>query len=992
MIDPVDAVSARSARIFVSYARADVAFADQLATALTIRGYDVLIDHQSLPSLEDWRRELLVLIRKADTVVFIVSPSSVASAVCKWEVDQMAVLKKRLAPVVFERVANDSVPTDITKINYLFFDPPNDFEAQADALARALSTDVAWWHEHTRLVELAGRWEHDGRPESHLLRSGAITVAQSWASRRPDRAQIPEVLFELLDASLGKEQHDREELTKREHRISQRNQHVIALEAARAQEKRRHTSSMRLALAGEPTDDELARGILPEQNRRARLAAAAHASLNVACLTGHSARISRASFSPDGSRIVTVSADTTARLWHTTSGAEIAKLPHEDAVGIGIFSPDGSKLATATFNAVRIWDGHTGAERGFSVGGGWILSANFSPDSSKLLFTSQSGQLSIFDFRTGTVKSPFRGERFYRAAYSPDGKYLLACSNTEMQLWRLPSMEFVTAFPRKGMLYDVDFSADGTKLLTASDFSAWQWDTATGAELGHVTHKHTVHSAKFCLDGSRILTASSDGTSRLWNAATGLEILRIDHNESVVSAEFSPCGRLAVTASNDGLGRLWHLASSIELARYAHNAPVSSASFSADGGHVITASADGCARLWEVASTAEIYRFGTGNRYGSQGSSAAFSPDGTQVLTAFNGARLWDVESGVERAKFSHDGEVVHGAFSRDGNRIVTASMDGTARLWDPVSGKEHARFAHAGFVKCAKFSPDGTRIVTATSDRQRLDPGYDWITVAEDHAAHIWDIASGSKALSLVHDDGLSWASFSPNGVLVITASWDKTARIWDAITGKELTRFPHESGVSCAAISANGSLLLTASSKTARLWNLDTCAELARFAHDDDVNGASFNPDGRRIVTSSRDKSVRLWDVATLTELARFDHDDEVRCAEFNADSSILVTACETSNSAARLWSVIWLANLHGESLARAVAKSRLVGESCLTDGETRFLHPLLGDTISDVTSRWLTPSTDEANINSAIAQWRRHRVMALALARNDWTVRAK
>jgi hypothetical protein len=135
-------------------------------------------------------------------VVFIVSPRSIASKVCAWEVEQMAVLDKRLAPVVLERVGNDKIPTDITRINYLFFDLPNDFEAQAEELARALATDIAWLHEHTRLVEAAGRWDRDGWPEGQLLRSGAITAAQSWAGRRPEKAQIPEVVFCFLDASL----------------------------------------------------------------------------------------------------------------------------------------------------------------------------------------------------------------------------------------------------------------------------------------------------------------------------------------------------------------------------------------------------------------------------------------------------------------------------------------------------------------------------------------------------------------------------------------------------------------------------------------------------------------------------------------------------------------------------------------------------------------------------------------------------------------------
>src|SRR5262249_20232454 len=161
-------------------------------------------------------------------------------------------LHKRLAPVVLERVGNDKIPAAITKINYFFFDLPNDFETQADALARALATDIAWWHEHTHLVDLAGRWDREGRPEGPLLRSGAITTAQSWASRRPDRAQIPEVVFQYLDASLKKEEDDRAELNRREQRISERTQRTIADLAWRACQEHCHASALRLALAGEP--------------------------------------------------------------------------------------------------------------------------------------------------------------------------------------------------------------------------------------------------------------------------------------------------------------------------------------------------------------------------------------------------------------------------------------------------------------------------------------------------------------------------------------------------------------------------------------------------------------------------------------------------------------------------------------------------------------------------------------------------------------------
>jgi hypothetical protein len=54
------------------------------------------------------------------------------------------------------RVVNDKIPAAITKVNYLLFDPPNDFESQAVALAKALKTDIAWFAYRTlaKLISL----------------------------------------------------------------------------------------------------------------------------------------------------------------------------------------------------------------------------------------------------------------------------------------------------------------------------------------------------------------------------------------------------------------------------------------------------------------------------------------------------------------------------------------------------------------------------------------------------------------------------------------------------------------------------------------------------------------------------------------------------------------------------------------------------------------------------------------------------------------------
>jgi formylglycine-generating enzyme required for sulfatase activity len=183
-------------KVFISYSRKDLDFAQRLVSALEARGLAPKIDTRDLPRLEDWRRELLGFIREADAVVFIVSPRSISSLVCEWETEHVAKLNKRLAPIVLERVSDDRLPNAISRINYIFFDAPNDFESQADELAKALRTNLPWLKEHTRLGELAREWFEAGNPGGPhpvglLLRSPALEEAERWLATQPPGAPPP---------------------------------------------------------------------------------------------------------------------------------------------------------------------------------------------------------------------------------------------------------------------------------------------------------------------------------------------------------------------------------------------------------------------------------------------------------------------------------------------------------------------------------------------------------------------------------------------------------------------------------------------------------------------------------------------------------------------------------------------------------------------------------------------------------------------------------
>jgi formylglycine-generating enzyme required for sulfatase activity len=179
------------ARVFISYSRKDIAFADRLEAALKARGFDVLIDRQEIYACEDWWKRIEALIGRADTVVFVLSPDAVKSDVALKEITYAASLNKRFAPIVCRRAEDSAVPDTLRRLNFVFFDDPERFDASADALANALETDINWIRQHTEYGEAERRWSSEGRPNGLLLQSPTLEYAEYWLASRPRNAPEP---------------------------------------------------------------------------------------------------------------------------------------------------------------------------------------------------------------------------------------------------------------------------------------------------------------------------------------------------------------------------------------------------------------------------------------------------------------------------------------------------------------------------------------------------------------------------------------------------------------------------------------------------------------------------------------------------------------------------------------------------------------------------------------------------------------------------------
>jgi WD40 repeat protein len=129
-------------------------------------------------------------------------------------------------------------------------------------------------------------------------------------------------------------------------------------------------------------------------------------------LEGHSDWVQSVAFSPDGSKLASASADRAVRLWNVGTGQVEQTLEgHSGWVQSVAFSPDGSKLASASRDrTVRLWNVGTGqVEQTLEGHSGWVLSVAFSPDGSKLASASRDRAMRLWNVGTGQVEQTLEG-------------------------------------------------------------------------------------------------------------------------------------------------------------------------------------------------------------------------------------------------------------------------------------------------------------------------------------------------------------------------------------------------------------------------------------------------------------------------------------------------------------------------------------------------------------------------------------------------------
>jgi WD40 repeat protein len=199
-------------------------------------------------------------------------------------------------------------------------------------------------------------------------------------------------------------------------------------------------------------------------------------------------------------------------------------------------------------------------------------------------------------------------------------------------------------------------------------------------------------------------------------------------------------------------------------------------------------------------------------------------------------------------------------AFSPDGRSLATVSIkDRKVTFWDTLTGQSLHQLSwdeEAGPVYGVVLSPTWKTLA--------------WVSRS---LVQLMDIETGKPGSILRHQDFVSSAAFSPDGLLLATASIASVdgkpapvVLLWEAAGGKEQRELiGPPAGASVLSFSPPGDTLVWGAwNGQVHLWNLlnpDSASQVGNGVHSDAISSVTFSPDQNYIASAGRDNSVKIF-----------------------------------------------------------------------------------------------------------------------------------
>ncbi len=602
---------------------------------------------------------------------------------------------------------------------------------------------------------------------------------------------------------------------------------------------------------------------------------------------GHTAGISRVTFSPDGGLVATTSDDCSVRLWDLRGGEHRVLTGHTDEVWRAVFSPDGSRLAsTSKDGTVRLWEVATGAPLRIFEAGAPARAVAFVGDGARLVFSTDARELWSWDPGNGASKRITACEASY---FVTNGSRLACVATDRRSVWTgdLDGEDAVILpVEGEGLGYAGAMSADGRWLAIAGDDGRVRlWDREWRLRLLDAGSER-VRALAFSPDGALLVVGTHGPKTSLWRVATGTKVRVLEGASVVIRAEFSRDSSYVVGVASDPTIHLWSVADGAERRLVGFSQTALGVAFSPDNRRVAAVGVDGELRIWEPskALSRRIGEAGAGGMVFHPREPAVWvgAPDGS--------IDLWDLEDASSRRRFAaHPERVIVLAYAPAGERLVSLDARGRARAWD-LAGRQ------VGETVGVEVPP---RVFAPVASGRR-------VIYSEGEALLVWEVDEGRTWRLGAHEERVVHARVSADGRSVVSGGddgrvlrWDLDARSWS-----EIGRF--ETPVTAVVMSSDATVIASGSGDSRVLvHDLRRGEEAWEIpAEGLAVRDLALDPEGQRLAVAPRNTVLKVWDVETRTQVSSLvGHRAELIHVSFlDADE----VASLSIDGEARLWDV--------------------------------------------------------------------------------------
>jgi WD40 repeat protein len=327
----------------------------------------------------------------------------------------------------------------------------------------------------------------------------------------------------------------------------------------------------------------------------------------------HDIDVSQVFFVRNGNSLVsTGTSERSAWIWSANAGAETWGASHQGSIQAATYSPDGTRVVTGSFDGyTSVWDARTGANLFKFLHAAKVSAVALDAKGSRFAsgggMGNDSGYVDVRDLSTfrPVFERDFKS-RVHSVALNSDGTRLAAgFEDGTARAWQLDTGEELSRITHgeNMAVRAVAFSPDDRSVASGGvDGTVRIWDVSNGKENQRFEHKSAVLAVDFSRDGRFIASGTLVGEARVWNLSTGKQLIALMHPEGVTSLKFSSHADLIVTGSEDSTARIWNRVTGEPIVVLLQPARVNAVLFSPGDRLFLVAGSDGLARAFPVSA------------------------------------------------------------------------------------------------------------------------------------------------------------------------------------------------------------------------------------------------------------------------------------------------------------------------------------------------------------------------------------------------------